>query len=181
MKSKLVGTLSVLALTALWASQAIATPVMFDFSGSDPGGFTATGSFTIDDSLFDGTTFQKLSNTNITALSFTGNTPGGPIVFGTSDIDPTGATFFDSSVSPVTVPNGAGLLATLPGFGLAIVGNDTTLLIGGIPSLGYVGVWTEATPAPSSLSLLGTGIALMVLLMWRRKPWLSSAPVSSAS
>jgi hypothetical protein len=181
MKSKIS---LVLALTLASTSQLMAMPVTFDYSGTDGGGYSATGTFTIDDSLFDGTNFQGLPNTDITSLSFVANSQFGTFTFGTTDIDQTGFTFFDSSQSPVTVPDGGGFLATLNGqtIRIGMFGPSVNLL--GFSDLGggifgcctffdiYSGIWTEsqtAVPTPAALSLFASGLAGLGWLSRRRR------------
>ena len=159
-----------LALTVSCASQSMAAPVMFYFSGTSSGGYTAKGSFTIDNSLFDGTTTQELSNTDITSLTFIANTPNGLVFFNTADLDTTGANFYNSSVTPATVFDGTGNLGLLAAYALGIFAGATDIN-GNEISEDYVGVWTDpsATPLPAALPLFATGLGVMGLFGWRRK------------
>jgi hypothetical protein len=110
-----------LALTVLAASQSMAAIVTFNFFGVSNTGDTATGSFSIDDSVFNGSTGQVLSNTNITSLSFTANSPIGPLTFNTADVDASSSEFYNSSVTPFIAVGGSGELAIHGDFVCAMV------------------------------------------------------------
>jgi len=104
MKSMLVAGLfsSIFLLSS--ASNSDAVPVVFDYSGvgvihaTD----TATGSLTIDSSLFNGTSSQSIPGSNILSFSFTANSALGSASFGTSDISVFSNLIFDSS-GPIPV------------------------------------------------------------------------------
>jgi hypothetical protein len=72
MKTKLLACIAVLAsLTGVQPARAAI--IEFDYFGSDTSGRLATGSFTIDNSLFNGTNGQFIPNTHIQSLAFTAN------------------------------------------------------------------------------------------------------------
>ena len=159
----------------LIVQSASAVTVAFNYSGVDPSnGLTATGFFTIDNSLFDGTFIQAISNTSISSLSFNANTTIGLETFGTADINPFYELFFSSSVFPPTVFDGFAFLAN-NGTALLAVGasGEVDILSGLILFESYVGAWTYAgavaTPIPATLPLFATGLGVIGLLAWRRK------------
>ena len=155
-----------------------AAPVSFTFTGVgvfDPLN-TATGSFVIDDSLFDGSASQYLQNTNITQLSFTMTSSLGTTSFSFADVVTSDGAFYDSLNAPPSIANGSGFLASKSGLLLSINGpsdlslsannGDTAVEI-------YSGSWTEApvapTPIPGALPLFATGLAGLGLFIHRRK------------
>ena len=165
-------TLGGLMLTVgmLLSSYSLAATVTFEYSGKDSANNTATGSFTIDDGLFNGANPQFILNSNMLSLSFTVNTGSGPLVFGTADIDASSSTEFNSSVSPPTIVDGFGLLATHLSNSIAIEGVNGIDLFTSLPTDSYSGTWTEVTtPLPATLPLFATGLGAIGLLGWRRK------------
>jgi hypothetical protein len=107
-----------------FALPASATPVSFTFSGvgAFDSSHTATGSFVIDDSLFNGGASQYLQNSNITQLSFTTTSSLGTTSFGFADIVTSDGAFYDSSNTPTSIVNGSGFLVSKNGLVLSING-----------------------------------------------------------
>lgn len=165
------------AMALCMAPTVQAAPVTFTATGDA----NVSGFVTFDDSAFDGTTFQFVSNSNITALSLT--------VFGTvfdlGDVVVADDTIIDSSGADPIIINGSGFLAdngagqTISFFpdghdGSASDG-DASLNFG--PDLGegkflavkwVVGEVTDV-PEPGTLALFGAGLAALGWVRRRRQ------------
>jgi hypothetical protein len=152
--------------------------------------FTATGVagvsgyVSFDDSLFDGTAFQFLSNNAIVDLSL--NVFGSLFTLG--DVVTSANTIIDSTGVLPRIVNGAGLIADngsqsiafFPdGFGGTALDGDASLaysLTGGFDSEGfeyYAVRWDPSgagaqIPEPSTLALFGAGLAGLGLLRRRQ-------------
>ena len=99
-----------LAVVLTGIPSASAATVFFDYSGLDSD-TSAFGSFSLDDSLFDGTSFQSISQSNLLSFSFSitnllTSTTG---TWDFSGLITTTTIFFDSTGTPDVV--GAGGLA----------------------------------------------------------------------
>jgi hypothetical protein len=151
MKSKPLAVCACLGLLASLQTTH-ATEVEFDYVGSAPPGFAAVGSFTIDDSLFNGTPFQTtISSSNFQSFSFVANGTFGSTFFGSSSLVPTGAILFNTTQA---VP-----LAGFAGIGQPFANNGISTITVLPPPLSftlqpnqvsYVGGWLYGGPVDTS-------------------------------
>lgn len=157
------------------AGPAQAIPIEFTYAGVDANGFTAEGSIGIDDSLFNGSAVQLISNSNFLSFSFTGNTSSGLVVFGLADVDTTAGTIFDSSAVIPQVVNGVGFLATNGLLDFLVMFGDTTVSLNALPFVSnYEGAWTFVedaveVPEPSTLGLFAIGLVGLGIASRRRR------------
>lgn len=178
MSSKSQKLFPILTLLAFFLSlgSAKAIPITFNYDGVDGAGFTATGSLTIDDGLFNGTSFQLIENSLVSDFSFEADTSLGLFTFSTSDL--VGGTVYNSTINPPEIVASSGGLAEsgfsllslpAPGLGNArLIFNDGNTFI----SHNYSGSWTvgvSAVPEPTTnWALFGFGL-LGVFLARRRR------------
>jgi hypothetical protein len=183
--------LAVVISTVLLHSTSKADPVVFYFMGTDNGDLnslvcptcTAMGSFTIDSSLLNGSTYQAIPFADITSFSFTAIVPTGTLNYTLSDISTGGVCvgmyigkciFVNSSISPVQYLGSTDGFAVIP---QGIYGNDfltpissTSVNIQGpFGNIDYDGTWTVGAPLPE----IGTGLplgAFFLGLVW----WVST-------
>jgi hypothetical protein len=165
-KTKLIGSILSFLLCAGRISDCFAVPVEFDYSGTDSGGYTVTGSFTINNTLlFNGDSFQGLPNTDLLSLSFTAAFSGGSASFSTPDIATYYTTFFDSSGLTPTVANAAGFLANNGLYSLTIFSGGRMMLYDDATS-SYIadysdpGSWTYGGPVSVPGPIGGGGVSI---------------------
>ena len=159
---------SAFAIALGLASTAQAAPITFVATGNPD----VVGFITFDDSLFDGTVKQQISNSTILALSLT--------VFGaTFDLDDVAVagdvTFIDSSGAiPIIVNGGGGLAVNSTGQDISFFPEDNADPLDGDASLGFSDAETREfvivavrwvveglvdVPEPGTLALFGAGLA----------------------
>ena len=138
---------------AMMGMAGTAHAITFNYTGAftpfGGGTFNATGSLTIDESLFNGTTYQALSNSNITAFSFTADTPEfGTVSFSLADVVTTAITAFDSFNSPPDIENGGGILANNGTFSITMFGTSNVGFSDTSFQFSYSGDWVAEAPEP---------------------------------
>ena len=179
-----LGVLLVVPLFFMQGAQSQAAIVQFHYSGLDSD-TSAYGSFTINDDLFDETSYQSIPGSNLSSFSFSVTNTDREAT-GTWDIaDMSGfsdfSIFFDSTGEPDVV-----------GASGAAAGGPSGILIFVYPygvkaeSFGSIdtgsGYWgstffpnagdeitISAIPLPAALPLFGSALAMLGIVGWRRK------------
>jgi hypothetical protein len=138
----------------LAVTPASATPLTYEWQGNNG----ATGSFTLDSSLFDPlNNFQFIAQSNYSTFSVTigGDTFSIGDVLGSSDI------IFDSTINPPDYLDGAGI-AAINGAGDDLVFSPGAITVeyaaGGFLSSEGDFVLAASVPEPLTLSLFGAGL-----------------------
>ena len=125
------------------------------------------GSFTIDDSILDGSSSQFVSNTNIIDLNFSYN----GTALGVDDVVTTASTIFDSTdFNNIGIANGAGTLAS-NATGNAVIFSGGYFILGSYT--GY-GSWSSeapltSVPVPAAAWLFGSGLLGLAGFARRKK------------
>ncbi len=168
LKAVILGVVVVLVISV--STTGWAAPVTFDYSGTNVA-FQFSGSFTMDDALFNNTASQFILHSTITAFDFTVASLSGPpfiqVTWELSNLIPTSGFFFDSSGAIPDVVDASFESALVP-LGLAFSGT------GGASADGFgsaEGDWTVApVPSPSTMLLMGTGLlGLIGYRKWSNK------------
>ncbi len=164
-----------LAIVVIQIPSASAAIVEFKYNGLDSD-TSAFGSFTIDDTLFDGSSFQSILQTNLLSFSFSMTHLEDPAT-GTWDFGDllVGSTIkFDStdyvSLKIADVVGATGSAAGGASGGLEFEGTGGAFAQSAFGSISSAdGDWNLVIPLPAALPLYGTGLAVMGLIGWRRK------------
>ncbi len=163
---KLSYAIFVLALLGM-PTPARSVPITFIYTETDPLN-TAFGSFTFDDALLNGTNSQSITVDNFTAFSFTINT----ISFDIFDLLPSDFRFDSSAPVPDVVAGGFGVAVNPLGDSVVFTDTGTVNLNAAAPAL-VMGDWGVSPPGPvpepSTMLLLGSGLAGLGFFRWRRK------------
>jgi hypothetical protein len=172
MKScQLFRTVLAVAAFASGSSVAFAIPVRFDYSGSNSS-IAYTGWLSVDDSLFDGSGFQHLFQSQLLDFSMTAVTNSTTFTWGLADLIQTNVWFFDSTTPVPDIVGQGGYVSNLH-FLIAAGRGHMSSSFGNVnePPTGN-GDWTYAgpvaVPEPMTLSLLGAGLFAVAALRRRK-------------
>ena len=144
-----------LAAALLWSGAAVAAPIQFVYAGAN-GDDTANGVFTMDDSLFNGSSMQSISHSTISAFTFTVDDGSDSSTWELTDLITTSSFFFDSSGSTPDIVGASGVSAT-NGLGDLVFASTGSVNSPLVFLNDTQGVWTFV-PEPSSVLLLGAGL-----------------------
>jgi hypothetical protein len=161
-----------LALLGLSVSSVSASVVFFDYSGSGTGEI-ASGSFSLDDSLFNGGNFQPILQSNLLTFSFTDSNSGSSNTWDLSQLVLTSNIFFDSTGAPDVVGGGGAAAIDISGGNLSFFGTGGFLdSVTGISLNSNEGDWVlrpSAVPVPAAVWLFGTALIGLLGFGKRRK------------
>jgi hypothetical protein len=159
------GFTCVLAFVAVDAS---AVPVQFDYTGAN-GLVTATGSLIIDDSLFNGTAFQPIGQSNLINFSMTMTNASTSFTWGLADLVAASSWFFDSTTAVPDIVGQGGYVSLINALIAAGTGNLNSTLGSIANNQGdwiYVGE-AVTVPEPHGLLVLGAGLVGMAVARFR--------------
>ena len=165
-----------LAIVLIQIPSASATVVEFKYNGLDSN-TSAFGSFTIDDTLFDGSSSQSILQSNLLSFSFSMTNLEDPATgtWGFGDLLVGSTIKFDStnyvSLKFADVVGATGSAAGGGSGGLEFAGTGGAFAQSAFGSIDSAdGDWDLVViPLPAALPLYGTGLAVMGLIGWRRK------------